>query len=110
MNKRIKELAIQSGAWDRYEINEGVDGDEKPLEKFAELIVYDFLSELTNDDAEIDQLRADAERYRWMKREVKRIPPGWALVGWDAAIDAAMKQAALQGETAVWAARNDPRE
>lgn len=51
MNKRIKELAIQSGAWDHYEINEGVDGDEKPLEKFAELIVYDFLSELTNDDA-----------------------------------------------------------
>lgn len=39
MNKRIKELAIQSGAWDHYEINEGVDGDEKPLEKFAELIV-----------------------------------------------------------------------
>lgn len=33
----------------------------------------------------------DAERYRWMKREVKRIPPGWELVGWDAAIDAAMR-------------------
>jgi hypothetical protein len=35
----------------------------------------------------------DAERYRWMKREVKRIPPGWELVGWDAAIDAAMRGA-----------------
>lgn len=39
MSERIKELAMQSGAWDHYEINEGVDGDEKPLEKFAELIV-----------------------------------------------------------------------
>ena len=34
----------------------------------------------------------DAERYRWMKAEVKRIPPGWNLIGWDAAIDAAMKE------------------
>jgi hypothetical protein len=40
-------------------------------------------------EAERDALRADAERYRWMKREVKRIPPGWQLAGWDAAIDAA---------------------
>lgn len=39
MNERIKELAKQSGAWDYYEINEGVDGDEKPLKDFAELIV-----------------------------------------------------------------------
>ena len=39
MNQRIKELAEQSGAWEYYEINEGVDGDENPLEKFAELIV-----------------------------------------------------------------------
>ena len=37
-------------------------------------------------------LRRDAERYRWMKREVKRIPPSWGLVGWDAAIDAAMQE------------------
>ena len=39
MNKRIKELAKQSDAWEYYEINEGVDGDDKPLEKFAQLIV-----------------------------------------------------------------------
>ena len=39
MNQRIKELAEKSGAWEYYEINEGVNGDEKPLEKFAELIV-----------------------------------------------------------------------
>lgn len=40
---------------------------------------------------ERDALRADAERYRWMKENVKRIPPGWEVVGWDAAIDAARK-------------------
>ena len=39
-----------------------------------------------------EALRLDAERYRWMKREVKRIPPSWGLVGWDAAIDAAMQE------------------
>ena len=39
MNERIKDLMIQSGAYDHYEINEGVDGDELPMVKFAELIV-----------------------------------------------------------------------
>lgn len=39
MNERIKELMIQSGAYEHYEINEGVDGDELPMVKFAELIV-----------------------------------------------------------------------
>jgi hypothetical protein len=38
-----------------------------------------------------DRFVADAERYRWMKREVKRIPPGWFLIGWDYAIDSAME-------------------
>jgi len=42
--------------------------------------------------AEVERLRVDAERYRWMKQEVKRIPPGWELIGWDAAIDAALKE------------------
>lgn len=39
MNKRIKELMIKSGAYDHYEVNEGVNGDELPMVKFAELIV-----------------------------------------------------------------------
>lgn len=39
MNERIKELMIQSGAYEHYEINEGVDGDELPMVKLAELIV-----------------------------------------------------------------------
>lgn len=41
---------------------------------------------------DIKALRRDAERYRWMKQEVKRIPPSWGLIGWDAAIDAAMEK------------------
>ena len=41
---------------------------------------------------DIEALRRDAERYRWMKQKVKRIPPAWDLVGWDAAIDAAMQE------------------
>jgi hypothetical protein len=39
MNKRIKELCIASGAYEHYEVNEGVNGDELPMQKFAELIV-----------------------------------------------------------------------
>ena len=43
MNERIQELAEQCyHRYSEHNIN---------LEKFAELIVYDFLSELTNDDA-----------------------------------------------------------
>jgi len=41
MNERIKELCIKSGAWDHYEVNEGVDGDEVPMQEFAELIVQE---------------------------------------------------------------------
>lgn len=67
MNERISELAKQSGTWEYYEINEGVGEDEKHLEKFALLIVYDFLSELTNDDslgeARIATIRRLAEKW-----------------------------------------------
>ena len=41
---------------------------------------------------DVEALWRDAERYRWMKQKVKRIPPSWDLVGWDAAIDAAMQK------------------
>lgn len=44
MNKRIKELMKQSGAYDYYEINEGVNNDELPMAKFAELIVKECIS------------------------------------------------------------------
>jgi len=50
MNERIRELAKQSGAWEYYEINEGVGEDEKHLEKFAELIVRECATAITNDD------------------------------------------------------------
>lgn len=67
---------------------------------------------------EIDALRTDAERYRWLREhKFKHNGHCFALTGpilWettlDAAIDEAMKQAALQGETAIWSARHDPRE
>jgi len=39
MNKLVKELCIQSGAYEYYEVNEGVKGDDLPMQKFAELIV-----------------------------------------------------------------------
>ena len=39
MNERIRELMVKSGAYDHYEINGGVNGDELPMIKFAELIV-----------------------------------------------------------------------
>ena len=50
MNKRIRELAKQSGTWEYYEINEGVGEDEKHLEKFALLIVRECANVITDDD------------------------------------------------------------
>ena len=46
MNKRIKELMIKSGAYDHYEVNEGVNGDELPMVKFAELIIRECLDQV----------------------------------------------------------------
>lgn len=48
-NERIKELMIQSGAYDHYEINEGVNGDELPMIRFAELIVKECCQKLESD-------------------------------------------------------------
>jgi len=41
MNERIRELCIQSGAYEHYEVNEGVNGDDSPMQRFAELIVQE---------------------------------------------------------------------
>jgi hypothetical protein len=41
MNERIRELCIQSGAYEHYEVNEGVNGDELPMQRFAELILQE---------------------------------------------------------------------
>lgn len=41
MNERIKQLMIKSGAYDHYEVNEGVNGDEKPMVRFAEMIIQE---------------------------------------------------------------------
>ena len=53
MNKRIKELMVKSGAYDHYEINEGVNGDELPMVKFAELIVRECANRLRETDYEL---------------------------------------------------------
>ena len=45
MNERMRELLSQAGV--HYEVMP----KDTVYEKFAELIVYDFLSELTNDDS-----------------------------------------------------------
>jgi hypothetical protein len=50
MNERIRELAKQSGAWQYYEINEGVGEDEKHLEKFAQLIVRECATAITDNE------------------------------------------------------------
>lgn len=41
-------------------------------------------------ERELTAAQKDAERYRWMKANVTRIPIGWFQVGWDTAIDAAI--------------------
>lgn len=62
MNERIRELALQADLM-RYPS----DSINIRIEKFAELIVYDFLSELTNDDslgeARILTIRRLAEKW-----------------------------------------------
>jgi len=70
MNERIKELAKQAGAyWHHGDFNMGssVEFQESDLEKFANSIIYDFLSELTNDDslgeARIETIKRLAEKW-----------------------------------------------
>lgn len=63
MNERIKELAEQSGAWEYYEINEGVYGDEKPLEKFAELIVLACMTVVSSKCASQTAYKALADHF-----------------------------------------------
>jgi hypothetical protein len=73
MNKRIRELAKQSGTWEYYEINEGVGEDEKHLEKFAELIIQDCLLALEPDPMapEIDYA-VEEKSYRRSAEKIKR--------------------------------------
>ena len=73
MNKRIRELAKQSGTWEYYEINEGVGEDEKHLETFAELIIQDCLLALEPDPMapEIDYA-VEEKFYRRSAKKIKR--------------------------------------
>jgi len=73
MNKRIRELAKQSGIWEYYEINEGVGEDEKHLEKFAELIIQDCLLALEPDSmAPAIDYDVEEKFYRRSAEKIKR--------------------------------------
>ena len=70
MNKRIQELAIDCAGqkeWDFPKDPESYTFTPNEMTRFANFIVYDILSELTNDDslgsARIDCIRRLAERY-----------------------------------------------
>lgn len=41
-------------------------------------------------ERELSAALKDAQRYRWMKANVTRIPMRWFQVGWDVVIDAAI--------------------
>ena len=51
MNERIQELAWEAEDYADSIVNQGGGFHQAYTRKFAELIVYDFLSELTNDDS-----------------------------------------------------------
>ena len=81
MNNRIKEL-VKQASFEETTMTNFIDGprqifygDEAHMQKFAESIVYDFLSELTNDDAlgsaRIETIRRLAERYGVLNDEQK---------------------------------------
>ena len=59
MNPRIRELAKQSGAWEYYEINEGVGEDEKHLEKFALLIIRECAQSVNDWYQNHDRIHSD---------------------------------------------------
>jgi hypothetical protein len=69
MNRRIEELI------DAAKLTAVSEMFEDELVKFAESIVYDFLSELTNDDAlgsaRIETIRRLAERYGVLNDELE---------------------------------------
>jgi hypothetical protein len=67
MNERIRKMAIEADAWcDKYYFGDKFYDIEWET-KFAELIVFDLLGELTNDDtlgpARIETIRQLAQRY-----------------------------------------------
>ena len=62
MNERISELAKQSGAWEYYEINEGVGEDEKHIEKFALLIIRECCQYLNSEAERLYALSASEHR------------------------------------------------
>ena len=67
MNELIRKMAIEADAWcDKYYFGDKFY-DIEWEKKFAELLVFDVLNELTNDDnlgpARIETIRRLAQRY-----------------------------------------------
>lgn len=69
MNERISELAEQNGFIHNWQPPGEQYEKLQTLEKFALLIVYDFLSELTNDDS-LGEARI---------RTIKRLAEKWGV-------------------------------
>jgi hypothetical protein len=74
MNEQIEELAKQARLgpwvlrWDNLDLLTDLEQEQlEKIQKFAKLIVYDFLSELTNDDslgeARIETIRRLARKW-----------------------------------------------
>jgi hypothetical protein len=67
MNERIGKLAVEAGAyWDHGDWNmpSAVYFSERDLEKFAELIVQECITTMTNLEADVKQ------KFPWSKSEV----------------------------------------
>lgn len=115
---------LESDANDHRAIAQSVDGKPEHTANWQHMLTAEeAAAELRRLEAECEQLRQaladlgvtpdeakagversranrlDAARYRWMKQWVVQIPPGWERIGWDAAIDAAMKEAKAHGWT-----------
>lgn len=67
MNERIRELCIQSGAYEHYEVNEVVNGDDLPMQRFAELIVKDCIIVMMKNDYHGEWLGEKLKQHFGMK-------------------------------------------
>ena len=71
MNERIRELCIQSGAYEHYEVNEGVNGDELPMQRFAELIIRETIAEMGEQMSNFDDDQSNNPT--WYKAQKKTL-------------------------------------
>lgn len=77
-----------------YERAEKAEAELASYKLWAEVEMADLREDLSDHIRMAKDAQEDAGRYRWMKQEVKRIPPDWAEFGWDTCIDIAIKGSA----------------